>query len=60
MNTRKYRQHLVSQSIARFRLMGWVMLMMFALVKAASAVGATNHGGVSNPCASRQCQSNHD
>jgi len=45
MNARRLRNHLASQSVARFRLMGWVMLMMFTLVRMAPALGSTDHSG---------------
>jgi hypothetical protein len=45
MDTRRFRKQLQSQTIARVRWFGWVMLMMFVLVQ--MATGAENRSSVS-------------
>jgi hypothetical protein len=37
MDTRRFRERLLSQRVAQFRWLGWVMLMMFTLVQVAQA-----------------------
>jgi hypothetical protein len=43
MNTRRFRKHTPSETLARVRWFGWVMLMMFVLVQ--MAMGADPAGG---------------
>jgi hypothetical protein len=37
MDTRRFRHHSPSETLAAFRWLGWVMLMMFVLVQTAHA-----------------------
>lgn len=41
METRRFRNHVLSQRLARFRWLGWVLLMMFTLVQLAQAAPIT-------------------
>ena len=40
MDTRRFRKHSPSETLARVRWFGWVMLMMFVLVQTARGAGA--------------------
>jgi hypothetical protein len=46
MDTRRYVNESRSRTLAQFRWLGWVMLMMFVLVQV--AVGASRSGGRSD------------
>jgi hypothetical protein len=39
MDTRRFRKHRSSEALAQVRWLGWVMIMMFVLVQAATASG---------------------